>query len=79
MEGLNNLYLKDRDYLAYEAYETFEKFQCPPSMTINNYVIEFEHLYHKIKNYDMGLPDGVLAYQFLNHANMSEHHSWYWY
>ena len=75
MKGLNNLYLKDRDYLAYKAYETFEKFKRPPSMTINNSVIEFEQLYHKLKNYGMGLPGGVLAYQFLNNANMSEHHS----
>ena len=42
-------------------------------MTINNYIIEFEHLYRKIKNYDMGLPDGVLVYKFLNNANISEH------
>ena len=43
-------------------------------MTIKNSIIEFERLYHKIKNYDMGLPDGVLAYKFLNNANISEHH-----
>ena len=43
-------------------------------MTINNYIVEFEHLYHKIKNYDMGLPDGMLAYQFLNNASISEHY-----
>ena len=42
-------------------------------MTINNYIIEFECLYHKIKNYDMGLPD-KLAYKFLINANISEHH-----
>ena len=29
-------------------------------MTINNYIIEFEHLYHKMV--------------FLNNANISEHH-----
>ena len=42
-------------------------------MTINNYIIEFECLYQKTKNYDMGLPD-VLAYKFLINANMSEYH-----
>ena len=30
-------------------------------MTINNYIIESECLYHELKNNDMGLPDGVLA------------------
>ena len=43
-------------------------------MTIKNSIIEFERLYHKMRNYDMGLPDGVLAYKFLNNANISEHH-----
>ena len=74
IKALHNLYLKDRNYSAYEAYETFEKFKRPPSMTINNYIVEFECFYHKIKNYDMGLPGGVLAYKFLNNANISEHH-----
>ena len=46
-KALNNLYLKVRDYSAYEEYKTFEKFKCPPSMTINNYIREFERLYHK--------------------------------
>ena len=41
IKALDNLYLKDRDYSAYKAYETLEKFKCPPSMTINNYIIEF--------------------------------------
>ena len=77
IKALDNLYLKDRGYSAYEAYETFEKLKHPSSMTINNYIIEFEHLYHKIKIYDMGIPDGMLAYQFLNNADMSEHHKQY--
>ena len=72
IKPLDNLYLKDRDLLAYEAYEAFEKFKRPPSMTINNYIREFKCL--KIKNYDMGLSDGMLAYKFLNNANISEHH-----
>ena len=42
-------------------------------MTINNNIIEFERLCHKIKKYDMGLPDDVLAYKFSNNANISEH------
>ena len=72
IKPLDNLYLKDRDLLAYEAYEAFEKFKRPPSMTINNYIREFKCL--NIKNYDMGLSDGMLAYKFLDNANISEHH-----
>ena len=43
-------------------------------MNISNYIIEFERLYNKIKNFNMTLPDGVLAYKFLNNANVSEQH-----
>ena len=43
-------------------------------MTMHNYIIEFERLYHKIKNYGMDLPDDVLAYKILSNANISEHY-----
>ena len=43
-------------------------------MVINNYILEFDRLYHKIKNYDMSIPDGVPAYKLLNNANIPKHH-----
>ena len=42
IKALDHLYLlKHRDYSAYKAYETFEKFKCSSSMTINNYIIRW--------------------------------------
>ena len=43
-------------------------------MNISNYIIKFECLYNKIKNFNMGLPDGAVAYKFLNNATISEQH-----
>ena len=43
-------------------------------MSITEYINEFEKLHHKIKEYDMGLPSGVLAYKFLKQARLSESH-----
>ena len=43
-------------------------------MSISNYIIEFECLYNKIKNFNMALPAGILAYKFLNNANISKQH-----
>ena len=43
-------------------------------MNVSNYITEFEHLYNKIKNFNIVLPDGVLAYKFLNNANISKRH-----
>ena len=41
-------------------------------MPIADFVVEFERLYNKAKAYDMVLPDGILAYEFLNNANISD-------
>ena len=43
-------------------------------MTVSDYIIEIERLYNKAKQHKMELPDGVLAYRFLNSANISSHH-----
>ena len=58
LEVLDELYLKDEVSLAYEAYEAFEKFVRPASMTINDYVIHFERLHNKAKGYKMEIHDG---------------------
>ena len=74
LEKLDKLYLKDDKHSAYEAYERFETFSRAPSMTVSDYIIDFEHLYNKAKQHKMELPDRVLAYWFLNSANISSHH-----
>ena len=38
---------------------------------MKDYLVKFEHLYTKIKDHKMELPDGVLAYRILNSANLS--------
>lgn len=50
---------------AYLAYEKFEKFKRPETMSITDYIVEFERLYYKIKTHKMVLPDDVLAYRVL--------------
>lgn len=72
LTALDALYLKDETLLAYEAFETFEKFIRPQDMSITDYIITFERLYHKSKSYKMEIQDGVLAYRLLNSANLSE-------
>ena len=74
IEEFDKLYLKDSQYSAYKAYEQFDKFCRLKSMIISNYIIKFECLDNKIKNFNMTLPDGLLAYKFLNNANISEQH-----
>ena len=73
-EKLDKSYLKDDTHSAYEGYERFETFSRAPSMIVSDYIIEFERLYNKAKQHKMELPDGVLAYPFLNSTNISSHH-----
>ena len=72
---LHTLNLKDVQCSDYEAYEKSEKFTRPSHISIGDYIIEFEKSYTKIKSFDMTLPDGVLAFCFLNSAYISTHHT----
>ena len=60
--------------MAYEAYDAFEKFIRPASMTISDYIIHFEKFHNKAKGYKMEIHDGVLAYRLLNNTTISESH-----
>jgi len=71
---LDTLYLKDENNSAFEAYESFEKYQRPGNMDMTAYMIAFERLYQKAKNFSFELPDGVLAYRLLKSANLSSEH-----
>ena len=68
---LDELYLKDKDQLAYAAYDSFENFKRAPDMSIKDYLITFERLHHKILQYNIKLPEPVLAYRVLKTANIS--------
>ena len=72
IKELEKLYLKDSQYSAYEIFEPFEKPFRLKAISISNYIIVFEHLYKKVKSFNIALPDGVLAYKFLNIVNISE-------
>ena len=43
-------------------------------LNMKDYINEFERLHHKIKEYDMALPDGILTYKLLKQAGLSETH-----
>ena len=63
---IKTLYAKDINALGYMAYDQFENFKRPNDMTIVYYINEFEHLNNKIRQFDMVLRTGVLAYKVLN-------------
>ena len=74
VKKLDTLFLKDQSQLAYDAYDNFEKFKRPSSMSITEYINEFERLKSKTKNYGTEMSSDILAYRLLKSANISEQH-----
>lgn len=71
---LDELFLKDEDNAAFEAYDTFERYERPNGMSVFEYINTFERLYQKAKHFKLELSDGVLAYRLLRSANLSDTH-----
>ena len=71
LEGLDALFLEDTTQTAYLAYQMFENFKRLSQMLMKDYLVNFEQLHTKIKDHQMILPDGALAYRVLNSANLA--------
>ena len=69
---LDEHFQKNKVQRSYIELEQFEKFKRESDMPINEYITQFEHLNTKIKEHQMTLPDGVLAYKLLHQANLSD-------
>ena len=39
---------------------------------MGGYIIEFEHLYKRIRDFEMKLPDQVLAFKLLDGSNIND-------
>ena len=48
-----------------EAYSLFGSYKRKSEETVSACIIEFEHRYSKAKQFEMALPDAVLAYELL--------------
>ena len=57
---------------TYDAYEKFERFKHSNQMPLAEYTIEFEELLYCLQKYEIKLPPAVVAYQYLNGANLKE-------
>ena len=69
---LDRLYAKNKAESSFAAFDDFIKFKRPESMSIKDYIIEFNLKLKKVQKHDMALPDGVLAYYLLECANLSK-------
>ena len=57
---------------ACNIYSCFINFSRHDDTDMNNYIIEYEHLYRRMEDFDMKLPDALLAFKLLDGANITE-------
>ena len=69
---LDAVYLKDENTCAYVAFKEFYEFKRASGENFSEFIVKYEHLYHKLTQYKMDLPEGVQAFFLLNAANMTE-------
>ena len=72
IEKLDNAF---KDEIAEDTYSVHLKFtnlKKQPSMSMNDYILEFENLNHDMSIHSMGLPDIVLAFKILEGAIIND-------
>ena len=71
LQQLDKVFLRDDKDKAYEAYKNFDTFRKTDSMSMSDYIVEFDKRYSKSKKHDMVLPEAVLAFKLLDNAELS--------
>ena len=69
-EKLDTLFLEDINQSAFRANETFEGYQRPPGTSLENFLIDFGLHVAKLKDFNILLPEPVLAFRALKSANL---------
>lgn len=71
MAKLDGMFLKEEKDRAYEAYSYFDSITKNNSVSMEDYIIDFEQRYNRMKKY-MTLPDAVLAFKLLDTACLDD-------
>ena len=70
-EKLDTLFLEDINQSAFRAYETFESYWRPPGTSLEDFLIDFGRHVAKLKDFNILLPEPVLAFRALKSANLT--------
>ena len=57
---------------AYTAYPNVNVFVKKEGLSMNDFILEFEHLYCEIAEHDMNLPETILTFRLLDSAGLNE-------
>lgn len=69
---LDKIYKKDELESAYEAWSDFQRYKKVDSMSIGDYIMEFDKRYKAAKKFDMTLSVPVLAFQLLENGGLTQ-------
>ena len=72
IEKLDKVYESEKIDEAYLVYSRFINFHKSDEISMTDYIIEFEHLYYKMTNHEMPLPNTVLTFKLLDGAKLNE-------
>ena len=70
-EKLDTLFLEDINQSAFRAYETFESYRRPPGTSLEDFLIDFGRHVAKLKDFNILLPEPVLAFKVLKSASLT--------
>ena len=68
---LDTLYLKDELSDKFSILESYEIYKRPQTMSIRDFLHEFDARYHKVKEYGINIPDDLLGFRLIKAANLS--------
>ena len=71
LQRLDELYFEDETLEMYSASEDFESYKRSSSLLVNDFLIEFELKYDKIKKHGITYPEESLGFRPLKAANLS--------
>ena len=72
LQKLDAVYLEDINFRTFTAFKSFYEFRRSADMSMKEFVISYETLYHRLDEFNVRLPEGVQAFFVLTAANVDE-------
>ena len=71
-EKLDQVFQSETGDEAYNTYSAFTSFKRTDQMNISDYILEHEHLYRKMIQHVLKLPDAILTFKLLDDAQVMD-------
>ena len=70
-DKLDKVFLKEKNTQTFITFEAFYNYRRFSGEKINDFLVHFEYLKHRLEKQNITLPEGVLAFMLLKAANVS--------